>query len=420
MKLIPKGIDNRGVLQGLLSRSSGKKGRRLFKVRDQIRKKFGDDLIRDKHLMKTDRFYTKLAEFFGCGKHGEVQTDKDGVKQYRPYFCNMRRICLDCFNRYKKGLRWVYQNKILAICEANNVQSICFATYTLHPEIRAYIATGSLSKQAKTLNEINVLAVDSLKKAIGIGGRWGGDVTGIMSVIHPHGDDNPFKDFLHFDMIFIPLRITKDGKVCEMQPWIEANKARAIWQDAQVRFAKKHGFSLAGSDTNLKLRYIPLAQKKQFNNRMLYIFRSLLDDIFKAVKYFTDDYESFIWLEDMKTGWLPHVDNWHVFESALKRDMNYPVKMVKSYGFLRNLPKHAQALNIKQVEESPAFVPVQTVPCEFHRSYEHYYDRSIGKNILLLRVRAKYAWGDWHYVPIENIIGETCSPGAKKKWVRGP
>ncbi|GAI50913.1 unnamed protein product, partial [marine sediment metagenome] len=60
---------------------------------------------------------------------------------------------------------------------ANNVGSIVFPVYTLHPEIVQAIPKGMNTKRAEFLNEINRLAVDSFKQAIGVGMHRGREVT---------------------------------------------------------------------------------------------------------------------------------------------------------------------------------------------------------------------------------------------------
>jgi len=420
MKLIPKDIDIRSLLKGLLSTSFGKESRRLAHVRDHVRKKLGERHFKDKYRMKDLQYYLKLGEFFECGKRGVVEVDKDGLKRYLPYFCNMAKVCFECFNRYKRRIRWDNEARILAVAMANKVDAIATPVYTLHPEIRDGIAKGLTPATHEILNEINRLVVDSFKQAIGVGGHRGRSITGIVSVMHPFGSRNPFKDFLHFHLVWIPLKITEDGRLEKMSYWVDANKARAIWQKAQERFALKHGITLAGSETNIKLRYIFLEHKARVKHKLRYIFRSLLDNIFLSVRYFTDDLEEFVWLEDMGSDWLPHLDTWDVFERALEQYMRYPVKMVKSYGFLRNLKKYSKVLGIKQIEDKQVFVPVKTIRCSFRRIARRYYSKSLNKWVFKLTLQAKYGRLDWHNVPIEDVIGETCSHKTKNRWARAP
>jgi len=418
--LIPKDVDVRGLSKKILSNAFGKTPLRLVKVKDLVRKKFGDDRFTGKYSTKGDSYYLKLAEFFSCGKRGVVETDINGVHRYRPWFCNMRRFCIECFNRYKKGLRWINEDRLLAVARANRVPGLVFATYTLHPEIRQAIPPGMSTKRVNFLNEINRLAVDSLKQAVGVWIKRGSDITGIVSVMHPFGSDNPFQEKLHFHMVWIPLKITKSGRVERITDFIDLKRGRAIWQSAQVRFAEKHGINLAGSDTNFFFEFVPLHEKRKLQQRIRYIFRSLLDDLFISIRYLTEDLGSFLWFEDVGSDWLPHLDNWDVLKRALDQYMNYPVKMVRSYGFLRNLKEHSKVLNLMQVEVKQSFIPLQTVACDFRRIYRRFYIRSTGKWVFKLSIQAKYAGHTWHNVPLANVIGENSTGISKITWIRGP
>jgi len=420
MKLIPKDFDTRRLSKGILSKAFGKKPLRLVKVKDNVRIKFGDDRFKGKYWTKGDRYYVKLAEFFACGKKGVVETDINGVKRYRPWFCNMRRFCFECFNRYKKGLRWINEDRLLAVAMANDVRSIVFPVYTLHPEIIQAIPTGMNTKRGEFLNEINRLAVDSFKQAIGLRVQGGHDITGIISVMHPFRSRNPFVPALHFHLAWIPLKITKDGELEKMKCFVDAKLARRLWQDAQVKFARKHGFDLAGDETNIFFEWISLQEDRKLRHKIRYIFRSLLDDIFLSVRYLTDDLEGFLWLEDMDSDWLPHLDKWEVLERALDSYMSYPVKMVRSYGYLRNLKKYATALHLKQVFDKPEFIPMATFQAEFRRIYRRYYEYSTKKWVFKLSIQAKYIGYPWHNIPLEDVIGENSTGGTNFKWIRGP
>jgi len=420
MELIPKDFDTRRLSKGMLSKFFGKEPLRLVKVIEKARQKFGDRRFKDAYLTKGDKYYVKLGEFLGCGKRGLVEIDKDGVKQYRPFFCNLRRMCFECFNRYKKGLRWTYEERILAVARAAKVSQIVFPVYTLHTEIRDYLTTYHKLDPAESLNEINRLAVDSFKQVVGVGKHWGRDVTGIISVMHPFGSRNPFKDFLHFHFAWIPLKITPGGIVKRMRSFVDSKKARELWQAAQVQFAKRHGFNLASPETNIHFEWIPLSAEAKLRHKIRYIFRSLLDDIFISVRFLTDDLEGFIWLEDVESDWLPHLDKWEKLEHALESYMNFPVKMVKSYGFLRNIKKYAEVLHLEQAFDKPGFVPVVTKACEFRRTYRRHYLEGKKKWIFKLSIQAAYDGHPWANIPIEDVIGERCSGGSRYKWIRGP
>lgn len=418
--LIPKDVDVRGLSKKLLSNAFGKTPLRLVKVKDLIRTKYGDIKFSRHHWTKNDNYYVKLAELLSCGKHGVVETDVNGATRYRPWFCNMRRYCIECFNRYRKGLRWINEDRLLAVARANRVPGLVFATYTLHPEIRQAIPPGIGTERVNFLNEINRLAVDSLKQGVGVWIKRGSDITGIVSVMHPFGSDNPFKPGLHFHMVWIPLKITKSGRVERITDWIDLERARAIWQSAQVRFAKKHGINLAGSETNFFFEFVPLHEDRKLKQRIRYIFRSLLDDLFISLRYLTDDLKGFLWFEDVGSDWLPHLDKWDVLKRALDSYMSYPVKMIRSYGFLRNLKKHSKVLNLKQVKAGPDFVPVATVRCDFRRIYRRIYIRSTNKHVFRLSIQARYKERPWHNVPLEAVIGENSTGGTNFKWIRGP
>jgi len=420
MDIIPKDVDYRGYVKSLVSTSVKAPLLRLAKLRDKIRRKYLFSRIKKKHSMATQK--TLDDQYYGgaCGKYGVVETDKAGVKQYRPFFCNLRRMCFECFNRYKRGVRFENETRLLAVAQANNIKAIVTSVYTLHTEIRSYLTTCDESKKAELLNEVNNLAVESFKRAIGLGGQRGHDITGIISVTHPFGDNNPFKPFLHFNLIWLPLAITKEGKLRKMKFWIDVNKAREIWQDAQIQFAEKNELSLAARTTNLKMRYISLLQERGVGHTFKYIFRSLIDDIFLSVRYFTDDLEHFVWFEDLDSDWGLHVDQWDVFADALENYMNFPVKVVRSYGFLRNLKKHSKVLNIKQGEGMPDFVPVTTSPCKFRRVYRKHYSKRLKKWVFKLTLQAKHNGLAWYDIPMELVVGETCSKRINQRWTRGP
>ena len=234
MKLLPKDVDIRNLLKGLLSTSLGKKSVRPAKSRRKVRSQYFHGRLKEKYIMSTQK---KLeCEYHGrtCGQYGEVDTDQEGNKQYRPFFCNLRRMCFECFSRYKRRILFENEQRIMAVAEANGVKAVVTPVYTLHNEIRSYLTTRPKSKQAETFNEITTLVVDSFKRAIGLSGRWGQDVTGIISVMHPFGSRNPFQSFLHFHLVWIPLKITKEGNLEKMNYWIDVKVARDLWQSAQV------------------------------------------------------------------------------------------------------------------------------------------------------------------------------------------
>jgi hypothetical protein len=420
MELVSKNIDSRGYVKNLVSRSVKAPLLRLAKLRDKIRRKYLLARIREKYSRETqksldDQYY---GEF--CGKFGIVETDQDGSKRYHPFFCNLRRMCFECLNRFKRGVLLENETRILAVAQANHVRTIVTPVYTLHSELRCYLTTCDKSEKPALLNEVNNLAVESFKQAIGLGGRRGRDVTGIISVIHPFGSKNPFQPFLHFHLIWLPLMITQDGKVRQMQYFVDVNKARDLWHDAQMRFAKEHGFSLSSPTTNVKFSFIFLDMERKLKHSLRYIFRSLIDDIFIAIQYFTDDLERFVWFEDLDSDWGLHVDKWDAFADALEKYMNFPVKMVRSYGFFRNLPKHSKVLNIMRVEDKDDFVPVTTSSCEFRRVYRKHYLKGIKKWIFRVSIQVKHDGFAWHNIPRELVVGETCSLRVKKRWIRAP
>lgn len=420
MELIPKYIDVRGLTKNLVSKVLGKKSVRRHKIVEKVRRKYGEKRLEESYCYKGDSYYIKLGEFLGCGKRGIVDIDAAGEKQYKPFFCNKRRVCFECFNRYKKGIRWIYENRLLAVAEANNVKQIVFPVYTLHPEIRDYLTTCDESEKAGPLNEVTAMAVDSFKQAININKHRGRDVTGIISVTHPFNSDNPFQPFLHFHLAWIPLRITKDGQLKGMRSYVDSDKARKIWQKAQEHFARKHGFNLSGSQTNVFFEWVPLKDKARLSFKLKYIFRSLLDDIFVAVRYLTDDIEEFIWFEDVGADWKPHLEKWKKLNDALKGYMDFPVKIVRSYGFLKSLKKYSEILNLKQTFRKPDFVPVATHNCEFSRTYRRFYMEYKKKWIFRLRIRVKYNGGHWHSVPVEQVVGERSQGSSRYLWIRGP
>jgi len=420
MELIQKDIDNRGYVKSVVSKSLGKKLLRLAKLRDKLRRKYLFSRIKKKYSMETQK--TLDDQYYGgaCGKYGVVETDNAGVKQYRPFFCNLRRMCFECFNRYKRGILFENETRLLAVARANNLHTIVTPVYTLHTEIRDYLTTYHKLDPAEALNEVTNLVVESFKRAIGLGGHRGKDITGIISVMHPFGSRNPFKPFLHFHLIWLPLMITSEGTLKKMKFWVDVNKAREIWQDAQMKFAEKHDFSLASPNTNINFSYIFPSQERKLRHKFRYIFRSLIDDIFLSVRYFTDDLEEFIWFEDLDSDWGLHVDKWDVFAGALENYMNFPVKMVRSYGFLKYLKKHSKVLNIKQSEDMPDFVPVTSNPCKFRRVYRKHYSKRLKKWVFKLTLQAKHNGLAWYNIPMELVIGETCSKRIKNRWTRGP
>ena len=420
MEIIPKDVDYRGYVKNVVSTSVKAKLLRLAKIRDKIRRKYLFSRIKKKYSMETQK--TLDDQYYGgsCGKYGVVETDNAGVKQYRPFFCNLRRMCFECFNRYKRGVLFENETRLLAVAQANKLHTIVTPVYTLHTEIRSYLTTCPESEKAELLNEVTNLVVESFKRVIGLGGNRGKDITGIISVMHPFGSRNPFKPFLHFHLIWLPLKISPGGIVERMPFWIDVNKAREIWQDAQMQFAKKHGFSLASAKTNVNLSYIYLSQEGKLRHKFRYIFRSLIDDIFLSVRYFTDDLEGFVWFEDLDSDWGLHVAKWNVFASALENYMNFPVKMVRSYGFLRNLKKYSKVLNIKQSEDMSDFVPVTSNPCKFKRVYRRHYSERLKKWVFELTLQAKHNGLAWYNISMESVVGETCSKRVKNRWVLGP
>ncbi|MBA7671001.1 hypothetical protein ES703_79150 [subsurface metagenome] len=420
MKLLPKNIDIRGILKELLSSSSGKTPLHLAHLREKVRLLIGEQLLKEKHLMKTDIYYLKLGEFLGCGKNGVLELDASGKKRYMPLHCQSSRMCLECFGQKKRRQQQETYERIMAIVEANNVQFLQFAVYTLHPEIRHEIVTRIDAGDYEILNEVNKLVVDTFKESIGMGSRWGRDITGIISVMHPFGSRKPFEPFLHFHLIRIPLNITKDGRVERASPWIEADDARRLWQKAQVQFAEKHGITLAGSETNLKLKYIPTFKKGHIRHRIKYDLRSLLDDIFLSARYVTKDFDSFLWLENVGSDWRAHIDKWDVFERAVKRYMSFPVQVSRSYGYMRDLKKHSEILGIARVESSPDFIPVKSIPCLFRRSRTRFENRIIGKWVFRVVIEVKYGELDWHKVPLEEVVGEGFPSQKKYRWARAP
>jgi len=420
MRLIPKDVDTRNLQKDLVSKRFGKKSVRFAKVRLKVRRKFGERVQWEVDRMTSQRFHQKPSDFYDCGRHGEGYLYKDGSMKFRPFFCNLRRLCILCFDRYKGMMRWKYENRLLQCAMAMKVPALIFATYTLHPEIRQAIPTGMNKEGVKILNEIQSMTVDCLKQAVGVGKHRGREITGIVSVVHPFGSRNPFQPFLHFHNILVPIKITKDGKVIDLPLRVDADKARKLWHDAQVRLAKKLGISLANKNTVVHFKWSLLSTEAKTRHRIKYVFRSLIDTIFLSVKYFTEDLEGFLWFEDVGTDWLPHLDKWEVLERALQAYMNYPVKMIKSYGFLRNLKKYAPVLGLWNVEEAKDEEPVETFPCLIRRIHKAFYSYSLKRSIFKLSIEVKYKDKDWHPVPIESVIGENCSGKTKFRWIRGP
>jgi hypothetical protein len=420
MELIQKNIDSRGLIKSILSKTVDKSSKRLAQIRELVRRKYLSSMIKKKYRMETQKSLDDQHYGGNCGKYGFVEIDKDGNKQYRPIFCNLFHMCFECFNRYKRHVFYQNMDRISAVAAANDVSTIVTPVYTLHPEIRHYLTTCDELEKAGSLNEITNLAVESFKRAIGLGGNRGRDVTGIISVMHPFGSRNPFQPFLHFHLIWIPLKITKDGKLEKMVFWIDHKKAKEIWQKAQEGFAERRGFKLASKKTNINFSYIYPSNERQFRHKMRYIFRSLIDDIFKSVSYFTDDLEEFAWLEDLDADWGLHIDKWDVFERALENYMSFPVKMIRSYGFLRNLKKHSNVLGIMQVMEVNTLEPVTTVPAKFKRTYRRRYIEGLKKWVFELNIQVKYNGLPWHSVPVESVVGEFCSGKVRNRWVRAP
>ncbi|MBA7701030.1 hypothetical protein ES703_109758 [subsurface metagenome] len=100
--------------------------------------------------------------------------------------------------------------------------------------------------------------------------------------------------------------------------------------------------------------------------------------------------------------------------------MNFPVKMSRSYGYLRDLKKHSEALGIAHVDQLPAFIPVKSVPAWFRRSLTRFLNRTLGKWVFRLVIEVKYSELDWHKVPLEEVVGEGFPSQKKYRWARAP
>jgi len=361
--------------------------------------------------IRLDRYYGDV-----CGKHGTMEVFKDGSKRYRPRFCNLTRLCWDCFRRHRNLARLKEENRIVTVAKAFNVPFLVTPVYTFHPEIQEYIKGKERRQKVKLLNKLSGLAADNLKTLLGVGKKRGRDVTGIISVLHTQGSKNPFKDNLHFHLVCVPIALQKDGKFRRLPYFLDEKRARDLWQETQESFCREYGIELKGDKTNVHLSYIPTAKTAQVRHKIRYIFRSLVDDIFKAAKYVSEESGEFVWVEDVGDCWMPHVDKRELLYDALVRCMELPGKFVRVYGFFTNLKKNAPSLGIVEVEEKEREKPALEIPCEFKRKYGKRFYKDIGKWLHGFEFYVKHGGRDWEPIPDELVVGLSRAGPAFVKW----
>jgi len=392
---------------------------RLRQFAPRERKRYLQSRIEE--VGKGNRDSKRIDRYYGdvCGKYGNMEVFEDGARRYRPRFCNLRRWCWDCFARYRNMLRLKEENRVLAVVKALNVPFLVTPVYTLHPEIQHYIRAFASRRKVALINEISGLIVSNLKVLLGVGLRRGGESTGIISVLHTQGSKNPFKEHLHFHLICVPVALQKDGKVRRLPHFLDEKRARDLWQETQEGFCKKYGIELKGEKTNLHLSYIPTGQVGKVRHRLRYIFRSLVDDIFKAAKFVSDKRDEFVWFEAVENRWQPHVDKREILYGALERCMEFPGKFVRVYGFFTNLKKNAPRLGIVEVDEQPLSKPVLKIPCEFKRTYSKRFYPDVERWLYGFEFYVKHGGRDWQKIPDELVVGLTRAGPGFVKWRAG-
>jgi len=418
-KLIPANIDWRRVLQERVSAIRKERFNRLPRVMSTCRAKKLDDFLSGKHLIRSQKYYERVYYGSNCGRFGKLEKYADGSELYKPFFCNERHGCWDCFRRGRRAEYLNQVNRIEAVAEAQKISDVLTPVYTLWPEIRNYISTRQNKAQAKIINEIVALAVESFKQLLGVGGRRGNGVTGIVAVVHPHGSRNPFVPFIHIHLICVPVVIEKSGLIRKLDYFLDHETARAIWFEAQDRFCVKHGITHGQKEVDLHLQYINTRQKARLRHRMKYTFRALTDDVLGSVKYVDQALERFVWLETVDEGFLPHVASWQQFSSALDMSMEFPTRLIRSYGFFHMLNRYAHILGIVPQDKNDPGEPITTVPCEFKRTVHRRFDKDSGHWGFVVKYFVSINQGPWKLIDGSSIVGESCTGSSARRWDPG-
>jgi len=378
--------------------------------------KHGESTLRNHYFQGTIKCDVKEYELESCGKYGFYEKYPDGSVKYSPVFCNLRYACLDCWARSRNACRITIRDRIMAVIKAHNVSELTNPVYTLVPEIRSHLEGLDPDEKAPLINELSALVADSYKQLMGIHKARNSDDTGFVIVIHPHGDKDPFAPFLHFTIIGVPLKISKDGKVQSMGHWFHPAKARRLWFEAQKRFCTKHGLLLRSKETDIKLSYVPVADSRKLGHMFRYAFRPLTHDVLQSIVFTTKDLDRFIWVSKKDPSHTPHLTTWAKLTQALDRSLNFPCKLVRSYGFMHNLKKHSAPLGLELVPGPPVVKPLDSVPCEFKRSWRKVYNKKTQRFQSVRQIHIRIRDGPWFEVDTSLVRGEHCTPVSRQSW----
>lgn len=415
--LIPGNIDWRGSLRDRVRALRTRGLKRFEHVKGACRAKMVDLFLSGKSVMKTLEYYEKVFEGLNCGRFGKGERYEDGSRKFKPFFCGHRHGCWDCFRRGRQAEYRRVRDRIEAVVESQGVSHVATHVYTLWPEIRDYISTRHSNGQAEIIREIVTLVVDSFKELIGLGGHRGKSVTGIVAVVHPHGSRNPFIPYLHVHLISVPIVIEKSGRIRKLFCFVKESLAKKLWFDAQAKFCLKYGIEHKQEVAVLHLSYVPTPDKKRLRHRLKYIFRSLPEDLLGSVKYVTEDLKEFVWLEIVDEGKLPHVASWEQFSSALDMSMNFPGRLIRSYGFFQSLKKYADILGLVPEVKEEAKVPVETFMCEFKTTYYRRFDKEKSRWGFIVKYWVSVHNGPWEQIDKSCIVGENGSASGAERFV---
>ena len=370
--------------------------------------------------------------FLNCGVFGERQQNAKGKTRDIVYRCGQYCRCPSCKIAYHHGKSIDVAERFAVVMQANKVQRLRKAVFTLPENIRDQIktnkqASGFRARIAKVVHTFYGCGKDYK-------GAYKSGRMGIRIDTHWVSTHEPWKESPHFHVNWVPL-ILEGDKVIKVDRDLEQSNLRWFcreWAKEAKEEAIKQGLEGAEDmpdELNVWHRWIPalknLSEFGQARLNLWYDERSQLEDLEECVRAVEFDQE--LMLMRFRQDKRDYFAMWQIDDYMAVEDRLLSVKgSSSSYGWLRRFGSYAEVLGVKIWIDKDDFAPLpeRSEKIQFKRCYESMWNKSKSRGEIVKRLYVKKLTepdepASWREVDPWTVHGEEIWIGSKKRYIYG-
>jgi len=287
-----------------------------------------------------------------CGIIGKKERHKEtGEERYSPFFCQLRRIHLDCYERYRKGQGLELLHNYTNIAIELELKGFYHWVFTLPAEVRAFLLSLDPERQKKLLLKIRSIVAKVFRMTMGIRPGSRNIQPGYHVLYHPIGSSDPFVRKDHFHLVGMPAVINrKTGEIQKRPLQIHADLVKALYKDQLQGLLNKEGLHLEIKTVVVNLAFVPIDKPGRVAHLFMYNNRPLTKDVLDCIKRVDPELERFVCLLKDKQARMkiPIIKPFDAIVEGCRLAMSPLISVRQGYGFMAQPARYAEIIGIEE------------------------------------------------------------------------